>query len=205
MLRVLILSITILALTGCTPVMVEEVQYNTNEIAYIEFEEYQESVVPKLDKGYAKVKCERIDQRRNISPEDFVARARRYMHVDTVMVDTDISGGLYHFNVCYLRKVDIESMVFGVELNDDMPMYIREQFASNKGCALGKVYYNTPAYKSDLHENDVVVKANGQVITSCSHFQRIIDESDSLRLTIWADGEVFKVDNEILLNKPSMF
>ena len=176
---------------------------SSDDLKYVEVQNINAAVGPKLDTGFAIVKCDKIKTAKNITPEDFMSKAMtnsQYFGSEIVMVSTDISDGYYYFDACYLKEIDIEGMVFGAKLNSDMPMDIREEFDSNKGCALGKVYYETPAYKNDLHENDVVTYANNKEVKSCKHLQEIIYDADMLNLTLWADGNEFEV-NGIELNK----
>jgi PDZ domain-containing secreted protein len=69
------------------------------------------------------------------------------------------------------------------------------------GCTIGQVFYNTPAYNHDLHKYDVVTEVNGETITSCKHFKKILKESDVLKnLKIWVDGDKIEIQS-IKLNR----
>jgi len=174
-----------------------------DELEYVEFEDYNSEVAPKLERGYEIIKCDRIKQKTNITVDQFKEKTEKnlaYSKTDILMVDTDIKDGYYNFTACYLKKVDTEKMALGAKLKSDMPMRIREAFGSNKGCTLGKVYYDTPAYKNDLHENDIVKYANNEEIRSCKHFVEILKDNYVLDLVLWADGEEFEVKS-IVLNK----
>ncbi len=186
--------VSILVFTGC--VQIPEIPTSLGEqkpdIQYVEFESYEEEVVPKLERNYTGM-CQRIRQYQNITPDEFIRRAQsdyRFQGTELVMVDPEIENGMYSFHACYLKKINVDNMRFGAELNPNMPMHLRESFASNKGCTIGRVFYDTPAYYADIHRNDVVTNVNGKEVLSCKHMKSLLDDSSSVSLRLWVNGQL---------------
>jgi len=202
MFKTVLAAVILLSITGCMKMPTIGKKREVQQERYVEFEDYNSEVVPKLDKGYKIVKLLHIKQRKNITPEEFENKMLYppYLAADFVMVDTDIENGYYNFTAVYLKKIDVSKMMFGAVLNHDMPMEIREEFGSNKGCAIGKVYYDTPAYRYDLHENDVVVSVDGVEVLSCKHFKKLLKNQKVVDLELWNNGQIINV-NGMILNK----
>ena len=205
MLKSIVFVVMALLMSGCLPNPAEVAQPKQKEEKvekYREFSNYNRDVLPLLEKGYVVVKEVKLHQPRNITPEQFIAKigTSGYRGAEFVMVQTHIANGYYDFHAIYLRKLKTDKMVLGAQLQSEMPMQIREEFGSNKGCALGKIYYNTPAYRYDLHENDIVTFVNGEEVLSCSHLKTLLKENNVVDFKVWADGQTIDVDG-IVLNK----
>jgi len=202
MYKVILPLLVALLFTGCIQPPMQQQQTQHKIAKYREFKNYNTDILPLLEKGYAIVRDDTIHQKRNITPEQFIAKMRTYGYhtAEFVMVKTLIKDGYYNFRAIYLRKINVNGMVLGAALQSEMPMQIREAFGSNKGCALGKIYYNTPAYKYDLHENDIVTYVNGTEILSCKHLKHLLNKYETVDFKVWADGETIYV-NDIVLNK----
>lgn len=180
----------------------------STEIQYIEIQDIYKEVVPKLETGYEILGNAYIRTSNNkITVENFIGigeNSPQYSDAEIVMVKLDTQGNTYKYTAYYLNKRDTESEVLGAYFQDNEWSQelkdIRRELNSNKGCIISAVYYGTPAYKYSMHSGDVVLYANNHEINSCNHFQRIIDDSSILNLTVWANGNRFDM-NEIRLNK----
>jgi len=68
---------------------------------------------------------------------------------------------------------------------------------SERGVVLGRIAPDSPASKSGLRENDVVMELNGQQVEGAMQFRRMIREipaGRSVQLTVWRDGHTQKIN-----------
>ena len=183
LLTVLILS-TLMFMTGCqkkpTP-------------PYVEFNQYNDDVLPKLDEGYVILKHESYTGPKNMTKDSILKSAKDYK-ADLVMVNDDFGIHEVSFDIYYLKKPNSRTKTqFGAKFIE-MPLHIRQNFNSNLGCTLGNISYGSLAYEYDLHKYDVITKANGKEITSCKQFSKILSKSGyNAKLNVWADGETYEI------------
>lgn len=197
MMKFIILLMSILLLFGCK----QNVKPNApKKVQYVEFADYLDEVVPKLESGYIIVSEKKHVYSQNITPEYFTNYAKR-LRATIVMVDTKYRHNSNDFYAYYLKKIDISKMILGATLKQ-IPQKYRVRINTNTGCMIGFVYKNTPAYANDLTENDIVLKANGEAVLSCNDFAKTIKNDDvkTLDLQLWADGNTFNIE-KIKLNK----
>jgi S1-C subfamily serine protease len=68
---------------------------------------------------------------------------------------------------------------------------------SERGVVLGRIAPDSPASKSGLRENDVVMEINGQQVEGAMQFRRMIREipaGRNVQLTVWRDGHTQKIN-----------
>jgi len=195
--KIMLLLVAVLIIAGCKEKPKPKVEA---KIEYIEFKDYLDEVVPMLESGYIIVREQKHEYSANITPEYFTNQAKR-MHAKIVMVGSKYRHNSNDFYAYYLKKIDISKMILGATLKS-IPQKYRVRINTNTGCMIGFVYKNTPAYASDLTENDIVLEANSKSVLSCKDFSRIIKNNDtlSLNLKLWADGNTFDINN-VKLNK----
>ena len=167
-------------------------------IPYVEYQKYNDEVLPKIDQGYSVLKHTEYLGPKNKTRDEITKQAKK-LRADLIMVKSDFGYYDVTFDIYYLKKPDVDNS-FGAQFVE-MPLHIRQNFSSNLGCTLGDIAYGTPAYNADLHKDDVVTKSNGVVVTSCQHFKKIIRKKKSVKLDIWADGKSFT--SELQLKKKS--
>jgi len=164
-------------------------------IPYVEYTSYHNEVLPKIDNGYSVVKHQEYKGPKNISKDEIMATAKKN-NADLVMVKNAFGFDEVEFDIYYLQETKVNNK-FGAKLVE-MPLHIRQTFGSNLGCTLGDISYGTPAYKYDLHKDDIITKANDRVVTSCGQFKKIMKKSkSSLKLELWADGTTYQVNMKI--------
>ena len=197
MLKQSILILALLFVGGCK--IGPETDKEPTADKYKEYKNYNLEILPLLETGYEVKKIIKIQQKENVTPERFLSKLKPY-HADFVMVDTNIINGQYNFTAVYIKKIDISKMLFGAQLNPSDELEVRENFGSNKGCVLGKIYYDTPAYIYDFHEHDIITYANNEEVKSCNHLKKIMKKNKSLDIVVWANGSTINVD-DVQLNK----
>ena len=190
----ILITLTILLLSACGAATPKK-----DKLQYITFESYHDEVLPKIDEGYDVIEEEHYNGSENYTPDQLKAKARA-KRADIIMVDSEFGIHNNTFDIYYLKKYDYSKLRFGAKFIK-MPLHIRQKFNSNIGCTLGQVFYDTPAYKYDLHEFDIIIKADDEEVTSCYKLKEILSKRRShINITIWADGQIIDIDN-IKLNR----
>ena len=72
------------------------------------------------------------------------------------------------------------------------------------GLLINKIEEDSPAAKSGLKVGDVVVRADGKVLTSVDHFARLIqsqEEGDKVKLEVLRDKKALTIEVEVALDK----
>lgn len=98
---------------------------------------------------------------------------------------------------------------FFVPMNDDLIEYFyrvgiqaydlsaseKVSTKRNTGAVVGIIYYNSPAYFSDLFKGDIITEVNGTSITSAKQLHSLLDTFDStqeIEITYYRDGVPYK-------------
>ena len=160
-------------------------------IPYVEYQKYNDDVLPRLDQGYSVIEHTEYLGPNNKTRDEIIKKAKA-LKANLVMVKSDFGFDKVAFEIYYLKE-PLKDNSFGAQFVE-MPLHIRQNFGSNLGCTLGDISYGTPAYNADLHKDDVITKVNGKVVTSCRHFKKLIRKRSSVKLDIWADGKNFSTD-----------
>lgn len=124
-------------------------------------------------------------------------------------------------NSVKLSSPEIEGMGFAIPINDALPIIneliqngyvkrpwmgvgisnitesISKQYNLPIGVYIGQVYYNSPAEKSGLKPNDVIVKIDEIKVETIEDLSHIIEghkPGDTIRLTVYRDGKYTDID-----------
>jgi len=162
-----------------------------NKVIYTQYTDYNKEVLPKLDQGYTVVKHDNYVGPKN-KTKDAIIKAAKALRSNLVMVKSDFGYDTVSFNIYYLKNTK-NVTGFGAE-TVPMPLHIRQNFHSNDGCTLGEIDYASPAYNADLHKDDVIVKVNDILITSCKKFHNSIRNKKTVKLNVWADNKTYDIE-----------
>lgn len=93
------------------------------------------------------------------------------------------------YHIYYFKKIDISNMSFGTTFKDITPN-TRSILGNNKGCQVNYVYNNTPAFKSNIMDFDIILEINNKDIYSCDDFKRTYNSKGNNKLMIWRDNSI---------------
>jgi hypothetical protein len=107
----------------------------------------------------------------------------------------------YKYLAYFLRSINISKLKLGV-MDGKINANLRSQLNTNAGCLFFLVFENTPAFRSDIMDGDVLLELDGIRINSPGHLSKTLDainDSNSHKFKIWRRGKV--VIKEITLNQ----
>src|ERR1700693_6003697 len=126
-----------------------------------------------------------------VAPEYTAARRSHATGNQEVVVEPQVRD----FNVMFGEE---GGSWLGVETREVTSDNAKElKLPSERGVVLGRIAPDSPASKSGLRENDVVMELNGQQVEGAMQFRRMIREipaGRSVQLTVWRDGHTQKIN-----------
>lgn len=108
----------------------------------------------------------------------------------------------YSYIAYYLKQLKKEDLFLGTSYGYKNTE-LSKKIGTNSYCPLEIIYLDSPAYKKDIMKGDIVLKINGNKVSSCKSFYQTLKDykKKMVSLEIWRDGKIKNIDNIELINK----